>query len=121
MIADAQRIRDGGQRRIHRADAGEKACIHDVKIVEFVCLAIHIEHRIFRIGAKATRARLVADARDGNVLAEIKIVRNQVRVHVEMLQQSLQFSPQPINRLLIGELVMKLDFVFGIQCDAILR
>ena len=89
VITDAQHIRNGGQRRIQCTDAWEKTRVHDVKIVEFVRLAIHIQHRIFRVSAKAAGAGLMADARNGDVFAEIKIIRDQVRVQVEMLQQRL--------------------------------
>jgi hypothetical protein len=54
----------------------EKNRVHDVKVVQFARLAIHVEHRNLRVGAETAGAGLVADAGDGNLFSQIDIVRD---------------------------------------------
>ncbi len=56
VVSDPQRIGDGGQRRVDRADAGEKTGVHDVKIVQLVGFAVDVEHGLCRVGSKAAGA-----------------------------------------------------------------
>ncbi len=121
MIADAQRIGNGRQRRIHRADAGKETRVHDVEIVEFVRLAVHVQHRIVRVGAEPAGAGLMRDTGDGNFFPEIKIIGNEVRMQVQMFEHGLQLLAQPVERIEIAEFVVEPDFTPGIQGDAVLR
>src|SRR5277367_3790650 len=66
VIADAQRVGDGGQRGVDGSDAGEEAGVHDVQVVEIVGLAVHVEDRSSGVGAETTGARLVSNAGDRN-------------------------------------------------------
>jgi hypothetical protein len=43
-VGDPQRVRDDGERGVHRADRGKEAGIGEVEVVEFVCLSVEIEH-----------------------------------------------------------------------------
>ena len=57
VVADAQRVRHRGQRRVHRADAREEARVDDVEVVDLVRAAVGVEHRRRRVGAEAARCR----------------------------------------------------------------
>src|SRR5437588_12292467 len=67
VISHADRVGVGGQRRVDRADADEKARIHDVEVVELVRLAVHVKDRGLGIAAKQAGAGLMRTAGDGNV------------------------------------------------------
>ncbi len=54
----------------------------------------------------------MADPGDGNVFSQIKIVRDEMGVQIQMLQHGLQFLPQPVDRFLVSEFIMQLDFTF---------
>ena len=71
MIADPQSVGHCGQSWIHRTDAREKTRVHDVKVVEFVRLAIYIEHRALRVLAKAAGAGLMRDAANPDLILHI--------------------------------------------------
>jgi hypothetical protein len=43
VIPNAKRIGHSGERRVHCSDAREETGVDDVKVVEFVCLAIGVE------------------------------------------------------------------------------
>src|SRR5947208_17152613 len=45
VIADAERVRHDGQRRVHGAGGREEARVHDVQVVEVVRLAVPVERR----------------------------------------------------------------------------
>src|SRR5262249_52576127 len=91
VIAHADCVGDGGKRGIHRADADEKARVHDVEVVELVRLAIDVEDGGFGIAAEATGAGLMGAAGDGNVGLHVDVARDQVlRMHVEMAQHRLE-------------------------------
>ena len=45
VIADTQRVRDDRKRRIHRAAGAEEAAVDDVKIIDVVGSAMHVERR----------------------------------------------------------------------------
>lgn len=89
MFSNPERVGNSGERRIHCADARKETGVHDVKVVEFVRLAINVEHGGFRIGAEAAGAGLVADAGEGNLFSLVCIIRNEVRVLVQVLQHEL--------------------------------
>jgi len=65
MVSDPQRVRHRCERGIHRADAREDARVDDVQVVEFVRLAIRIDHRRGRVVAHPAGSGLVRDARRG--------------------------------------------------------
>ena len=71
MIADPQSVGHCGQSWIHRTDAREKTRVHDVKVVEFVRLAIYIEHRAFRVGAETASPGLMRDAANPDLILHI--------------------------------------------------
>src|SRR4051794_18839136 len=50
VVADPQRVRDGGQRRVHGTARREEARVDDVEVVDVVRLAVHVERRGRRIG-----------------------------------------------------------------------
>ncbi len=59
-------IGDGRERGVDRADAWEEAGVYHIEIVEFVGLAVHIEHGAGRVAAEATGARLMAHRREAH-------------------------------------------------------
>src|SRR6476660_5771714 len=58
VIPDAQCVGDGGERRVHRADAREEAGVDDVEVVHLVRAAVHVERGARRVGAEPDRAGL---------------------------------------------------------------
>src|SRR5271169_4863436 len=62
VIAHTQRIGHDRQRRVYRRARREKAAVDDVKILEIMGFAIHIERRSLAIVAKTDGAVLVGDA-----------------------------------------------------------
>src|SRR5271165_836668 len=56
VITHAQRVGHDRQRRIHRRARREEAAIDDVKILEIMGFAIHIQHRSLGIVAKTDGA-----------------------------------------------------------------
>ena len=96
VIADAQSVRDGGQRGIDRADADEEAGVHHIKIVQLVSLAMDVEHGRFRVRAETAGARLVANSGDRNGLSQVEVVGNEMRVAIDVLQQGA-IAPVPRN------------------------
>ena len=55
-VRHAHRVGDDGERRVHGADRGKKARIGHVEIIEFVRLAIDVEHRGRGVGAEGSEA-----------------------------------------------------------------
>jgi len=73
VIAYPDSIRNRGQRRVHRADADEEACVDYVEIVELMRLAVRIQHRGLWICAEATCAGLVGAAGNGDCSFHIDV------------------------------------------------
>ena len=101
MVADAQGVGHRRERRVHRADAAEKAGVDDVQVVELVGLAVRVEDRRLRIVAEAAGARLVGDAAEVDLVLHVQIARDQVVVHVEVVEHRLEL----VVELLLGDLV----------------
>ena len=97
-VGHPQCIGDDGQRRVDGADRGKEAGVRDIKIVEFVRLAVEIQHGCRWIGAEAAGAGLVRGAADRDVLAQIKATLEQVRLRAHRLQQAFQLALQPAAR-----------------------
>src|SRR5262245_46037963 len=94
MIAHAQGVCHRGKRWVHCADAWKKAGVDDVQVFEFVCPAIPVKHGCRGIVAKATSPHLVGDATQVNLILHIQISRDQVVVHVELIEKRLQLLIQ---------------------------
>jgi hypothetical protein len=110
VVADSQRVRDGRQRGVHRADAREEARIDDVQIVELVGLAVHVEDGRRRVQAEANGAGLVGDARDRDLVLEVPGPRNEmVGVHAQVIEHRLQLAVQLLLRLLVVGRVRQAD------------
>src|SRR5947207_3865906 len=67
VIAHADGVGDGGERRIDRADADEKARIDDVEVVELVRLAVDVENRGLGSAAEPAGAGMMCTAGYGHV------------------------------------------------------
>ena len=63
VVADAQRVRHRGERRVHGAARGEEARVDDVEVVEVVRLAVDVERRGRRIGRRSAPCRTGARRR----------------------------------------------------------
>ena len=57
VLADADGVGDRREGRVHRADAGEEAGVHDVEVVELVGLAVRVEHRAWPGRRRTGRCR----------------------------------------------------------------
>src|SRR5208283_5122153 len=106
VIAHTQRIGHDCERRIYRRARREEAAIHDVKILEIMDLAIHVQRRGSGIVPEADGAVLVGDARQRNALSHIKIAAKKpfmavmaVNRAMLVLQRFLQLGLQPLVRL----------------------
>src|SRR5215470_2776370 len=95
MIADAQRIGDNGERRVHGADRDEEAAVDDIEVIEVVSLAIKIERRCLGVPAEADGSGLMRRAADRDVLAQIERARQQMRMEIERCQHVLELSLKP--------------------------
>mgnify|MGYP003694379707 CR=1 FL=1 len=82
VIAHAQRIGHDRQRRIDRAAGDEEAAVDDVKIIQIVRFAVHIERARFGIAAEAHRADLMRNAGQRDSLADEQIAREEAFVAV---------------------------------------
>ena len=74
MIADPQGVGDGGERGVHRADADEETGVDDVEVVEFVRLAVAVEHGgrgIVAEPAARSGLPLLAKAAEGKPSADL--------------------------------------------------
>ena len=69
MVAHAECVRNDGQRRIHRATGREETGIHNIEIIQLVCLAIPVERAGVWIITEPDCAVLVRDARKRDALA----------------------------------------------------
>src|SRR5258708_601150 len=86
VVADAERIGDDRQRRVHGADRREEARVDDVEVVEFVGLAIHVEYRRRRVGAEADRAGLMRGGGDVHCFVEPDLAFVHALVHAELAE-----------------------------------
>ncbi len=73
MLADPQGVGHDRQRRIDRRAGREEAAVHDVEVVEFVGLAVHVEGRGLRVAPEADRPVLMRDARERDALADEEV------------------------------------------------
>ena len=80
MIAHAQRVRDDGEGRIHRATRREEARIDDVEVVDLMGAAVRIERGGLRILAKPHGAVLMCHPGQGNPSRHVRLERDQVLV-----------------------------------------
>src|SRR3954447_536574 len=91
VVSDAERVRHRRERRVHRADAREEARVDDVEVVDLVRAAVGVEHRGRGIAAEAAGPGLVGDARDGNVVLEVGVARDEVVVvHPDLPEELLE-------------------------------
>ena len=44
VIADPQRIGHGRERGIHRSYAAEETRVHDIQVIQFMCLAVSVQY-----------------------------------------------------------------------------
>ena len=102
MVAHPQRIGDGGERGIHRADADEEAGVDDIEIVEFVRLAVAVEHRGGGIVAEPAGAGLMRAAGQRNVVVHVEIAADQMlRLQADFAQHRAQLVVELVHRNLI--------------------
>src|ERR1019366_10787671 len=87
VLAHADRVGHGGERRVHRAAAGEEAGVDDVQVVEFVGLAVDVENRGGGVGAEPAGGRLVSDPGHRGVYAHVVVfVRDVVVGHPDVVE-----------------------------------
>src|ERR1044072_4499301 len=82
MLADAQRVGDDRERGIDRTARDKKAAVDDVKVIEVVCLAVHVEGAGFGVLAKAHGADLMGYTGKLNSLADEQIAGEESFVAV---------------------------------------
>src|SRR5208283_2444141 len=126
VIAHTQRIGHDRQRRIYRRARWEEAAIHNVKILEIMGPAIHIQRRGSGIVPEADGAVLVGDARQRNALSHIKIAAKKpfmavmaVNRAMLVLQRFLQLGLQPLVRLQVVGGVRQHDRAVAIDGHAV--
>ena len=122
MIAHAEGVRHGGQRRVHRADTRKEAGIDYIKVIQLMRLAVNIQHRRFGVFAEARCPRLMCDTANVDLIFHVEIARNQmVRVHAQMIEHGLQFVVKFLLGHLIVERVAQLDAAVLLQRNPIVR
>ena len=73
MVADPQGIGDGRQGGVNGPDRRHKARINYIKVVQFMGLAVEIEHGCSRVAAEAAGASLMAHRGDRHLALDIKL------------------------------------------------
>jgi len=129
VIADAQGVRDDGERGIHGAARREEAAVHDVEILHFVRAAVHVERAGFRIETKTHGAILVRDTGKRDALADEEIPREEALVAVVAVMRArglrLHEVLEPFDEALVAGFVVRLvgerDIAVAVERDAILR
>ncbi len=120
MIADAQRVGDGGERGVHGADADEEAGVDDIEIVEFMRLAVAVEDGRAWVGAEATGAGLMGAARQGDVVVHIEVARHQMlRLQADLAEHAAQLVVKLAHRNLVVGSVGERDAAVAIDGDPI--
>src|SRR5215475_1910677 len=99
MIADAQRIGDDSERRVHGADRDEETGIDDIEVIKVVSLAIEIERRCLGVAAEADGPGLMRRAADRDVLAEIERAWHQMRMEAERGEHGLELGSKALVAL----------------------
>ena len=121
VVADPQRVRHRGQRRVDRADAREEAGVDDVQVVELVRLAVGVERRAARIAAEPDGARLVGTAGDRDLVLEVGVVGSRCPW---CMPRSLSISLSSWNRRSFGSSLLArvadLDVALPRQRDPVL-
>lgn len=76
-VADPQRVGDGRQGRVDRADAREEARVDDVEIVQVVGLAVDVQRGGSRVGSETDGARLMRRRADRHALVQVDAAGQQ--------------------------------------------
>src|SRR5215472_11835200 len=127
VICDPKRIRHDRQRRVHRPTRWEETSVHDVKIVEIVRFAVHIERRGLQVTAKADRAVLMSDSSKWDTLTEEKVTGKQSLVALITMRRALrlcfhetfEFGYHPLVTFFVIGFVAEHDLPVATQRDAI--
>ena len=120
MIPNAQRVSHGCQGRIHRADAGEKAGIDHVQVIQFMCLTVLIQGRRLWILPEATGSGLVRYSGNRNEALHVGIAMDQmVRVHAKVIEHGLEFVVEFLLCHLVIGCVAQSDLPLLVDGDAI--
>src|SRR6476646_4827846 len=127
MICNAQGVGHDGERRIYGGARREEASVHDVEIVHFMRLAVHIESGRAWVFAKANCSVLVCDARKRNPIAEEKIPGKEAFVAVVavnaafrlLFHKVFQLRREAAMRLFVVWRVLQDDFALTIERDAV--
>src|SRR4051812_28174895 len=75
VVADAQRVGHGGERRVDGADAREEARVDDVEVVDLVRAAVGVEHRRRGVPAEAAGPPPVRANRERGLLLQVRAAR----------------------------------------------
>src|SRR6516225_7580078 len=120
MIADPERVGDDRQGRVYRRARREKAGVHDIEIVDLVGPAIDVESRAVRVAAKADCAVLMAGPGNRQTLSEIGVLRQQMRLAADVVEQVTELLRQPFVRLEVVRRVVEPNAAVAVDQDAVL-
>ena len=99
----------------------KEARVDDVQVVELVRLAVRCRAPTScGSRAEAARARLVRDAADVDLVLHVQIARDQVVVHVEVIEHRLELLVELLLGHLVGRRVAERDAAVALDRDAIL-
>jgi hypothetical protein len=73
VVRNADRVGDDCERRIHRAAGREKRRIDDIKVIQVVRAAVHVQNRLLRVHTEAACPVLMTDALEIDVFLEIRM------------------------------------------------
>jgi len=85
----------------------EEAAVDDIKVVELMCATVNIERRVGGVMPETDRSVLVPGSGDRDALAEIGVLRQQMRLTADMVEQVAQFPCQPLVRVDVAEVSMR--------------
>ena len=121
VIADPDRVRHRGERRVDRADAREEARVDHVQVVELVRAAVGVQDRGGGIGAESAGARLMGTSGHRDLVLEVGVMRQQVVVvHAEVREHLLELVEQALFRLFVAGLVLDHDVAVARERDPVL-
>jgi hypothetical protein len=129
MFADTQRIGNDGQPGIHRSAGWEEAGVDDVKVIHFMCLAVHVQRAGSWIRAEPNRTVLVRDASERDALAQVQISPEKTLVAFGavhwafslLLHQALKLRNEMLVAFFIVRSVLKYDVAIAIQHNSVIR
>src|SRR5215813_9074748 len=124
MVGYAQGVGDDCQSGVYRSAGGEKARVHDVKIVHIVGPAVWVQRRCLWIAPEADGPVLVRDSGERNAVADEEISGEQSLMTIVTVLGALRLLPhqlsqlfaEPLVALFVVRTVAQHDLAVAVEC-----